>query len=850
MTDTIRGPSEERAKRAASTLSSPRPGETSDAPPIDARVVVIGGGAVGCSVLYHLALRGWRDCVLLERDELTSGATWLSAGHCQQYSAAPTMMRMQARSNALYAKLGAEVNAPLDYIVTGGVRLAQTQERLQEFAQISSVARGLGLELGMVGQAELKDLLPRMVVYGLEGGLWEPEDGHIDPIQLTHALAKGARDLGQRILRFTPVSAIRRELGRWVVVTAKGEVRCEFIVNAAGGHASNIGAMISPHGAYRERVPPIAQVSHQYILTDAASELGESSERLPILRDPDAGYYLRQSGDGLLLGCYEPEPVPLWSPQGANGASEPAFHQLEGDLVRLEPSIDAACRRIPLLSRTHVERVVNGAFTVTPDGQPLIGPSPGAPGVFELCGFTHGVALAGGAGKLCADWIVDGEPEHDASIVDPRRFLEHATRSYTRTRALAVYRDHDALRQPGRFWTEARPAKTSPLYPRLQAKGAVFGEFGGWERPLWFPLAGDDTKSVADFERQPWHAQVGSECAHLMEKVGVIDLCGMARLEVAGRGAAAWLRRLTTGALPTVGFSDMIYFASPKGKLMSAMVAARFDDDHFWLLGEASNLHRDLDWLRAHLPEDGGIRLEDRTGAWSMMLLAGPKSRELLSKITDADISAAAFPWRSHQTIEIGAARLVAIRSCSAGELGWELHAPVEHVTAVYDQLWQAGAELGLRDFGMLALDVMGVEKGQRGRGVETISDYTPFEMGLEKYVRLSKGDFIGRAALSKLHEEGALRRAVTLYLDPPGEEDLDAEAPAFATVYDEDAPVGMVTSGVYGHRVGCSLALAVVADDSAVDGRELQVEIVGSRRRAVVGPAAAYDPEDELLKS
>ena len=849
MTNTLRGPSEERAKRAASTLSSPRPGETSDAPPRDARVVVIGGGAVGCSVLYHLALRGWRDCVLLDRDELTSGATWLSAGHCQQYSAAPAMMRMQAQSNALYAKLGAEVNAPLDYVVTGGVRLAQSQERLQEFAQISSVARGLGLELGMVGQAELKDLLPRMVVYGLEGGLWEPRDGHIDPIQLTHALAKGARDLGQRILRYTPVTAIRRELGRWVVVTPKGEVRGEYIVNAAGAQADTIGAMISPFGACRERVPPIAQISHQYILTDAASELGEQSERLPILRDPDAGYYLRQSGDGLLLGCYEAEAAPLWASAGGSDLSQ-AFQQIEGDLARLEPSIDVACRRLPLLSRTHVERVINGAFTVTPDGLPLIGPSPGAPGAFETCGFSHGVALAGGAGKLCADWIVDGETEYDASMVDPRRFLEHATRSYARTRALAVYRDHDALRHPGRYWDEARPAKTSPLYPRLQAKGAVFGEFGGWERPLWFPLAGDETKPVADFERQPWHARVGVECAHLMEKVGVIDLCGMARLEVAGRGAAAWLRRLITGALPTVGFSDMIYMASPKGKLISAMTAARFDDDRFWLLGEASNLRRDMDWLRAHLPEDGGIRLEDRTGAWSMLLLAGPKSRELLSKITDSDISDAAFPWRSHQTIEVGAARLVAIRACSAGELGWELHAPVEHVTALYDKLWAVGADLGLRDFGMLALDVMGVEKGRRGRGVETISDYTPFEMGLEKDVRLSKGDFIGRAALAKLHQQGPQRRAVTLYLDPPGEEDLDAEAPAFSTVYDEDEPVGMVTSGVYGHRVGCSLALAVVAEQSALDGRELEVEIVGSRRRAVVGPTAAYDPEDERLKS
>jgi dimethylglycine dehydrogenase len=801
-----------------------------------ARVVIIGGGAVGCSALYHLAKLGWTDCLLVERNELTSGSTWHAAGNTPNFSTSWNVIKFQRHSTRLYARLGEEVGYPINYHITGSLRLAHNKARMDEFKHVAAMARAQGLEFALLTPAEAKAKYPFLETHDLVGALWDPLDGDIDPSQLTQAFAKGARDLGCRIKRFTKVTGLQRTpTGEWCVQTDKGDITCEIVVNAAGYRAGEIMTMV---GQYM----PIVSMSHQYLVTESIAELEARKEKLPLLRDPDVSWYLRQERTGLLLGPYEWKATPHW----LDGIPDDFANQLwPDDLERLEKYIDDAIKRVPILGKGGVQRVINGPIPYSPDGNPYIGPAHGLTNFYQCCCFSFGIAQAGGAGKSVAEWIVHGEPEWDFWVFDPRRYTDYATKKYVTGKAIELYQNEYAIAFPGEERPAGRPAKTTPLYEKLRMKGAMFCARGGWERAAWFPRPGDRREWKPSFQRTNWHGAVAEECAAVRERVGILDLGGFTKLMVEGEDAAAWLDPMICGKLPKLGRTTLSYMLNDKGGIVSEVTITRLAPDKFYLLSAAAAEWHDIDWLERHRPKDASVRIENLSARLGTLILAGPKARDVLAQVTEADLSNAAFPWLSAREIEIGYARALALRINYVGELGWELHLPMEQLAHVYDLLWEAGQPEGIRDFGMYAMDSLRIEKGYRGWKTDMTHEYTPLMASLDRFVDLAKPAFRGRDALIREHNSGPKERLVPLVLDGAG----DADAPSCAPVWQDGQIVGLVTSGAYGHTIKKSIALAYVRTDLAKPGTALDIEIFGERRPAKVGSEPLYDPSNARLR-
>jgi len=801
-----------------------------------ARVVIIGGGAVGCSALYHLARLGWTDCLLLERNELTSGSTWHAAGNTPNFSTSWNVIKFQRHSTRLYAKLGEEVGYPINYHITGSIRLAHNKARMDEFRHVAAMARAQSLEFTLLTPAEAKAKYPFLETHDLVGALWDPLDGDIDPSQLTQAFAKGARDLGCRIKRFTKVTGLQHTpAGGWRVQTDQGDITCEIVVNAAGYRAGEIMAMV---GQYM----PIVSMSHQYLVTESIVELEGRTEKLPLLRDPDVSWYLRQERAGLLLGPYEWKATPHW----LDGIPDDFANQLwPDDLERLETYIDDAIKRVPMLGKGGVQRVINGPIPYSPDGNPYIGPAHGLTNFYQCCCFSFGIAQAGGAGKSIAEWIVHGEPEWDFWVFDPRRYTDYATKKYVTGKAIELYQNEYAIAFPAEERPAGRPAKTTPLYEKLRMKGAMFCARGGWERAAWFPRPGDRREWKPSFQRTNWHGAVAEECAAVRERVGILDLGGFTKLMVEGRDAAAWLDRMICGKLPKLGRTTLTYMLNDKGGIVSEVTITRLAPDKFYLLSAAAAEWHDIDWLERHRPKDASVRIDNLSARLGTLILAGPKAREVLTQVTEADLSNTAFPWLSAREIEIGYARALALRINYVGELGWELHLPMEQLAPVYDMLCEAGQTHGMRDFGMYAMDSLRIEKGYRGWKTDMTHEYTPLMASLDRFVDLAKPAFRGRDALIREHNSGPKERLVPLVLDEAG----DADAPSCAPVWQDEQIVGLVTSGAYGHTLKKSIALAYVRTDLAKPGTALDIEIFGERRTAKVGTEPLYDPTNMRLR-
>ena len=805
--------------------------------PSHVRVLVIGGGAVGCSALYHLALRGWTDSLLVEMDELTAGSTWHAAGNCPNFSGSWGVMKLQRYSTRLYASLGAAVGYPINYHVTGALRLAQDRERMDEFRHVTEMARHQGIDFEMLGPADIKSRYPFIELHDLEGGQWDPLDGDIDPAQLTQAFAKGARDLGARIARACKVTGISRPSGReWRIETTRGTVMAEIIVNAAGYRAAEIGAMVG-------RAIPSVAMSHQYLVTAAIDELKGRAGKLPLLRDPQDSYYLRQEGDGLLLGPYEWKATPHWS----DGVPERfAFELFPDDLERLERHIELACRRVPILGSVGIKKVINGPIPYTPDGNPLLGPAPGLTNFYEACVFSFGIVQAGGAGKTLADWVVDGESEWDLWSLDPRRFTGHVTMDYTRAKAVELYQREYAISFPYEERPAGRPAKKSALHASLAAQGALFGARNGWERATWFPRDAGEA-SLQDrltLRRPAFTPAIARECLAVAERVGISELPGFTRFEVSGAGAAEALDRMIAGPLPREGRISLSYVLTSRGGIASEFTITRRSADRFWLLSAASGEWHDEDLLRQHL---GGrdVRIDNQTAAYTTLVVAGPRSRELLAMLTTADLSNAAFPWLSMQKLVVAGIEVAALRVNYVGELGWELHVPMPQVTPLHAALMKAGQSLGVANVGIYAIDSLRLEKCYRSWKQDLTTEYSPLSAGLDRFVRLAKPDFPGRAALVREQESGTADRLVALLVDAG-----EADAPPAATVFKGSERVGIVTSGGYGHRIGRSIALAYVRRAQAAAGTGLTIEIYGDRRPAVVAAEPLYDPQNVRIRA
>ncbi len=800
------------------------------------RVLIIGGGAVGCSALFHLTRLGWRDVALVERDELTSGSTWHAAGNCPTFSTSWNILKLQRYSNALYARLAAEVDYPIDYHVTGSIRLAHSPPRMAEFSHVAAMAQAQGIELELIGPDEIKARYPLITLDDIRGGLWDPYDGDIDPSQLTQALAKGARDGGAEIRRFNLVTAIaQRPGGDWAVTTRNGVITAEILVNAAGYRAGEVAHLIGYD------LPTVA-MQHQYMVTAPIPELTARAGRLPLLRDPDVSYYLRQERDGLLLGPYEWQATPHW----LDSIPESFAYQLYPDaLDRLETYIEQAIGRVPILGSVGVHKVINGPIPYSPDGNPYVGPAHGLPNFFHCCCFSFGIAQSGGAGKTVAEWIAHGDPEWDFWTLDPRRYTDYATRKYVVAKAIELYQNEYAIAFPANEWPAGRPAKTTALYDRLKSKGAYFCARGGWERAAWFAQGGAKPEQRPSFRRTNWHETVAVECKAVAEAVGILDLGGFTKIVIEGPGAAAWLDQMVAGRLPRQGRITLAYMLNERGGIVSEFTITRLAEDRFYLISAAAAEWHDLDWLERHKPKDGSVGIENYSARYGSLVLAGPRARDVLSAVTETDLSNKAFPWLTAKEIDIGFARMLALRVNYVGELGWEMHAPMEALVPTYDALWAAGEKHGIRDFGMYAMDSLRIEKGYRGWKSDMTHEYTPLMASLDRFVDFQKPGFRGMKALVEEGRRGPKERLVPLVLVDAGA----CDAPACATVWREKERVGLVTSGAYGHRVGRSIALAYVRSDLARPGSRLDIEILGERRAATVSAEPVFDPENARLK-
>jgi dimethylglycine dehydrogenase len=805
-----------------------------------AKVVVIGGGVVGCSCLYHLAALGIKDALLIERDELTSGSTWHAAGNLPTFSTSWSVLKLQKYSAALYRKLASSAEDPINYHLTGSVRLAHGRNRMDEFKHVKSMAKANGLDYEILSPAELKDRYPLIETHDLTGALWDPLDGDIDPSQLTQALAREARALGAKIRRHTRVTALQQTAsGEWLVTTDIGEFTAEIVVNAAGYRAGEVMAMVGRH-------LPIAVMSHQYLVTEDADELlARGSARLPLLRDPDTSYYLRQERNGFILGPYEWKATPMW----VDGMPDDFANQLwSDDFERLEKYIEDAMARVPALARAGIKRGVNGPIPYSPDGNPYIGPEPGLRNFFHCNTFSFGITQAGGAGKALAEWVVHGQTEWDLWSLDRRRYGDYATTGYTVAKAVEVYQNEYASSFPYEERAAGRPLRTSPTYETLKAKGARFGARGGWERAVYFDLEGTlPEEEKLSFRRESiWHGAVAEEVKAVRERVGVLDLPGFTKYELKGPGAAAHLDYLTCSKLPQLGRVSLAYALTPTGKLWSEFTITRVAEDHFYIISAAIAATHDMDLLAHSIPAGSPISVRDISAELGTLIIAGPRAREVLAQVTSADLSNTGFPWLTAREIDVLTGRVLAMRVNYVGELGWELHAPVAQMQSLYEAVWNAGQAFDIRDFGLYAMDSLRVDKCYRGWKSDLESGYTPLEASLDRFVDVTKPAFVGRDALLAEHQRGPVFRFVPLIFDQDG----DAEPPYCAQVFSGSENVGLTTSGVWSHTLRKSVALAYVRTDKAAPGVKLEVEILGQMRSATVHAEPLYDPKNERLRA
>ena len=811
--------------------------------PTTARVVIIGGGVVGTSTLFHLARAGWTDCVLLEKNELTAGSTWHAAGNCPNFAPNWAVMNMQRYGLELYRGLAEDVDYPMNYHVTGSLRLAHTKERIQEFEKVSGQARYQGLQMDILTNDELKEHHPFLETHDLTGGMWDPLDGDIDPAQLTQALAKGARAAGGHIERFCPVTGIDRDGNEWIVKTDKGEIRAEFVVNCAGYYAQRVGEMFKPFGG---RTVPMVVMSHQYFLTEEIPELAawtkETGRKVPLVRDVDISYYLRQDKNGLNLGPYERNCQAAWVTPQDPMPEDFSFQLYPDDLDRLEFYIEDAMERVPVLGTAGIGRNINGPIPYAPDGLPMVGPMPGVKNAFECHSFTFGIAQGGGAGKVMAEWIMHGETELDMWSVDPRRYTDYTDYDHCLAKALETYGHEYAMHFPHHEWPAGRDKKLSPVDAKVRALGGQMGAYNGWERANWFAKDGEDTseESTQTWDREgPWEAAIKREVEAVRDGVGVLDLPGFSRFNLSGDGAAEYLRGKITGGLPKIGRMNLAYFADSRGRILTEMSVMRHGEDFFTLITAASAQWHDFEVLNNDLPD--GLSLSDHTTEYSTLIVTGPKARDLFEAMgTEADFSAT---WLSIQAAKVAGTDCALARVSFAGELGWEIHGANADMLALYDAVLAAGAV----PFGMYALNSMRIEKGYRAWKGDLSTDYSLIEGGLSRFIKFDKPqDFPGKAALLAEQQQGRKKGFVTMTMEA-GERD----APYMAPVWHGDEIVGEVTSCAIGYRTEKCIALGMIRADLLSAGTELEVDVYGTRQKAVVqADEPLWDPKNERIRA
>jgi dimethylglycine dehydrogenase len=800
-----------------------------------AQVVVIGGGVVGCSVIYHLTRLGLRDVLLIERSELTSGSTWHAAGGFHTLNADTNMAALQGYTIRLYRELEEITGQSCSLHHVGGITLAESPERLDFLRSARAMHRHMGLDTELITPEEIRQLSPITNTDGVLGALYDPLDGHLDPSGTTRAYAKAAQMQGAEIvLRNRVLETNPRADGGWDVVTEQGTVVAEHLVNAAGLWAREVGAMA---GVYL----PLHPMEHQYFATDDIAEVYGHGEELPHVMDPEGESYLRQEGRGLVIGFYEQNCVP-WAVDGTRW--DFGHELLEDNLERIGESMEVAFRRYPVLAETGVKTIINGSFTFAPDGNPLVGPVPGLRNYWSACAVMAGFSQGGGVGLTLAEWMVEGEPSRDVFAMDVARFGDYCTPSYTRLKVRENYQRRFSVSYPNEELPAARPLDTTPAYGIWKAQNAVFGDMYGMEHVNYFAPEGEEPYEIPSFRRSNAFPAVDGEVHAVREAVGINEVHNFGKYEFCGPGAQAFLDRIMAGRIPAVGRLALNPMLSPRGRIIGDFTVAQVRDGLFQVTASYGAQAYHMRWFEQHLPDDG-VELRNVSRERIGFQIAGPRAQALLQRVTRADVSTAALPFLSVREIDIGQCRAIVQRVSYTGDRGYEIYLPWRQQAALYDILTAAGADLGLRPFGMRAMMSLRLDKSFGSWMREFKPDYTPLETGLDRFVAYGKeADFIGKAAALAEREQGAARLLCTFEVAAK-----DADAVAWEPIWHAGEVVGFVTSGGYSHYAQKSIAYGFLPTDLATEGREVEIEILGEMIPAKLYSQPLFDPDNSYLR-
>jgi dimethylglycine dehydrogenase len=806
------------------------------------KVVVIGGGVVGCSVLYHLTKAGWKDVVLVERDQLTAGSTWHAAGGFHTLNGDPNVAKLQGYTIGLYDELERISGQSCGLHRSGGLMLADTPERMEWLKMAHARSRYLGLETELLSMAEAKKMNPLLEEEYFVGAMLDAADGNLDPAGTTHAYAKSARIAGAEIYLKTMVEALEpRADGGWDVVTNNGTIHAEHVVNCGGLWAREIGRMVGLE-------LPVLAMEHMYLVTDEMPEVIAYNKtfgrEVPHVIDFKAEIYMRQERTGMVLGTYEQDCKP-WSPKQTpwDFGSE----LLPPDLDRISRNLEIGFSHFPALEKAGIKTVINGPFTFAPDGNPLVGPVQGLRNFWCACAVMAGFSQGGGIGLALSQWMVNGDPGFDVWAMDVARYGEWATRGYTNVKVRENYSRRFSIRFPNEELPAARPQQTTALYDAMLAKGAVMGDSWGLETPLWFAPDGVEPKDIFSYHRSNDFEHIAAECRGTRDAVGVTEIANYAKYRVEGRGAEAFLARLMTNKPPKLGRLVLTPMLNERGKLIGDFTIARAADDSFLIWGSSQAQKYHMRWFEAHLPTDGSVTIHRYDQALGGLAIAGPRSRELLERLTDEDVSKSGMRFMDFRAFDVANVPAMVNRVSYTGELGYEIWVTPDYQRRLYQGIVTAGETLGLVHFGMRALLSMRLEKNFPTWYRELRPTYGPFEAGLERFVSMDDRDFIGRAAAEQERETGGMLRRVSFEVDA-----ADADAMGDEPIWHAGKVIGWITSGGYGHRVEKSLAQGYLPKDLAGDlsAGAFEIELLGERRKATILAEPPFDAAGACMRA
>ena len=807
-----------------------------------AKVVVIGGGVVGVSALYHLAKKGWgEEVVLIEKGELTSGSTWHAAGLLPLFNMSYSVGQIHKYSVELYKDLEKETGQQVGFSQVGNLRLAMNDERMDEYFQYAATAKTIGIDVNFLTPDEVKAIWPLCETDNLVGAILHPEDGYIQPADLTQAMAKGARARGATIYRNTAVLSIEQSSqGGWKIETNKGTITCDHVVSATGNYARQTGAMVGLD-------IPVMPVEHQYIVTEPHPEIiNRQNSGLPemaVLRESDGSWYLREENGGFILGPYE-KGAPCCYVDGPNPDAE--YELFQEDIDRLMPHIEAAMARVPAFAEVGFKQVYNGAIAYTPDGNPIIGPAWDIDNFWLSEGHSFGITAAGGAGWQLAEWIIEGEPTIDMLGVEPRRFGDYVSKDYLIDKTEEAYSHVFIIHYPDEEREAGRPLKTAPCYERLKSMGAVFGQKFGWERANWFVDGEMEQVDHWSFRRSKWFDAVGKEVVNVTNNVGVLDMTAFAKCRISGKHALKFLDNLLANKIPQKsGQIALCHALNSNGGIHSEFTVLKEKEESYYLVSAGALQRLDHDYIKKYMSQDDDVHYLNLTDEKGVLVLAGPKSRELLERVSDHDFSNEVFPWLSAQEIEIDDCRITAMRVNYVGELGWELHHELNDQNKIFDKLFENGTDLGLKPFGIRAMDSMRFEKSYRMVGTELSIEYSAFESSMDRFIQTDKENFLGKESLLAWQKKNNQSRLVTLEVD----EIKNADVLGNNAVTIEGQLIGRATGGNFGYRVNKSLALAMLDIEKAEVGTRCSIDILGEIHPATVIADSPFDPKNERLR-